>query len=129
MRYTRKPLTEPTGGKIRNYRSYLKNGSKYGKKVNYKVVQHHRFITKKHLAHKTDTNEKHKTHICLIALNKTALAGNEGHLSVMLKMVSFSNKTHLDTGLHFPLRIAQHDGAPPHEVSSVQQYIRDTFQQ
>ncbi|GBN84213.1 hypothetical protein AVEN_33599-1 [Araneus ventricosus] len=23
----------------------------------------------------------------------------------------------------------QHDGAPPHKVSSVQQYIRDTFQQ
>ena len=59
---------------------------------------------KKHLAHKNDTNEKHKTHICLIALNKTALARNEAHLSVMLKMVSFSNNTHLDTGLH----IVQH---------------------
>ncbi|GBM55113.1 hypothetical protein AVEN_208626-1 [Araneus ventricosus] len=76
MRYARKPLTAPPGGKIRSYHSYLKNGTKYGEKVNYKVVQHHRFITKKHLAHKNDTNEKHKTNIRSIALNKTALAGS-----------------------------------------------------
>ncbi|GBN14053.1 hypothetical protein AVEN_109132-1 [Araneus ventricosus] len=44
-------------------------------------------------------------------------------------MVSFSINTHLDTGLHFQLHIVQHDCAPPHKVSSVQQYIRDTFQQ
>ncbi|GBN87251.1 hypothetical protein AVEN_157327-1 [Araneus ventricosus] len=47
-------------------------------------------------------------HICLIALNKSALAGNEAHLSGMLKMVSFSNNTHLHMGLHFPLHIVQH---------------------
>ncbi|GBM55795.1 hypothetical protein AVEN_75024-1 [Araneus ventricosus] len=129
MRYARKPLIAPLCGKIRSWRSYLKNGTKYGKKINYKVVHHHRFITKKHLAYRNDTNEKHKTHICLFALNKTALAGNEAYLSVMLKMVSFSNNTRLDTGLHFPFHVVQHDGAPPHKVSSVQQYIRDAFQQ
>ncbi|GBM10845.1 hypothetical protein AVEN_42108-1 [Araneus ventricosus] len=46
--------------------------------------------------------------ICLIALNKTALAGNDAHLSDMLKMVSFSINTHLHMGLHFPLYIVQH---------------------
>ncbi|GBL94730.1 hypothetical protein AVEN_244718-1 [Araneus ventricosus] len=108
MRYARKPLTATPSRKIRNLRSYLKNGTKYGNKIDYKVVQNHLFITKKLLAHKNDTNEKHKTHMCLIELNKSALAGNEAHLSVMLKMVSFSNNTHLDTGLHFPLHILQH---------------------
>ena len=34
-------------------------------------------------------------HIWFFALNKTALAGNEVHLSVMLKKVSFSKNIHL----------------------------------
>ncbi|GBL94159.1 hypothetical protein AVEN_163490-1 [Araneus ventricosus] len=32
MRYARKPLTALPGGKIRSWRSYLKNGTTYGKK-------------------------------------------------------------------------------------------------
>ncbi|GBO30084.1 hypothetical protein AVEN_98236-1 [Araneus ventricosus] len=76
MRYAIKPITASTGG---NSELAFLSQKRYEirEKVNYNVVQHHRFITKKHLEHKNDTNEKHRTHICLIALNKTALAGNE----------------------------------------------------
>ena len=41
------------------------------------------------------------------SLNKNALAGNEAHLSVMIKMVSFSNNAHLDMGLQFSLHTVQ----------------------
>ena len=61
-----------------------------------------------HLEHKNDTNEKHKAQICFFALNKTALAGNEAHLPVMLKMVSFNINTHLDTGLYFSIHTVEH---------------------
>ncbi|GBO33578.1 hypothetical protein AVEN_25679-1 [Araneus ventricosus] len=83
---------------LQNSELVSKRRYEIGEMINYKELFNHiRFITKKHLAHKNDRNEKHKTYISLITLNKTALAGNEAHLSVMLKM-SFSNNTHLDTG-------------------------------
>ena len=82
---------------------------RYGKKVaNDKLIQHHRFTIRKHLGHKNDTNEKHKMHFCFFALNKTALARNVIHLSVMLKKVSFSKNTHLDMGVNFSMHIVQH---------------------
>ena len=67
MPYTMKPLTAPPGGKILSLCFYLKNGARYEKKVNDKIVQHHRFTTRKHLTHKNDTNEKHKTQIYFLA--------------------------------------------------------------
>ena len=41
-------------------------------------------------------------------LNKTALAGNEATTSVMLKIVSCSNNTHLDIELNFSMHTVQH---------------------
>ena len=63
MRYTMKLLTAPHGGKVLSQHIYLKNGAEYGKKVIDKLVQHHRFATRKYLVHKIDVNEKHKMHI------------------------------------------------------------------
>ena len=54
MRYPMKPLTAPLGGKILTQHFYLKNGARYGKKVNDKLIQYHRFTTRKCLAHKYD---------------------------------------------------------------------------
>lgn len=42
------------------------------------------------IADKKCINKTQKTHICLIKLNKLALAGNEAHLSVVFKMAPFS---------------------------------------
>ena len=50
----------------------------------------------------------HKTHICLIALNKIPLSGNDSHLPVMLRIVFFYHNSHLATGLHFSVYIVQH---------------------
>ena len=49
-----------------------------------------------------------KRTFCFFSLNETALAENEAHLSVTLKMVYFSNNTHLDTGLNFSMHTVQH---------------------
>ena len=43
-----------------------------------------------------------------ITMNKTALAGNEAHLSIIFKVVSSNNNTKLDMRLHFPLHIVKH---------------------
>ncbi|GBM18307.1 hypothetical protein AVEN_147428-1 [Araneus ventricosus] len=41
MHYAMRHLTTPPRGKIRNQLSYLKKRNDIGKKVNYKVVEHH----------------------------------------------------------------------------------------
>ena len=112
IRYTMKFLTAPPGSKILSERIYLKKVQTTEKNSMTKlfsiIVLLHLIIARKHLAHKNDTIEKYKTRIYFFALNKTALAGNEAHLSIMLKMLSFSNNTHLDTGLNFSMYTVQH---------------------
>ena len=39
--------------------------------------------------------------LLFISLNETAVTGNEAHLSVMIKIGSFSNNTHLNIWFHF----------------------------
>ncbi|GBM30163.1 hypothetical protein AVEN_160396-1 [Araneus ventricosus] len=74
MRYARKPLTAPPGCKFGVSVLISKTVRNTGKKLITKLFSIID-ILQKNLAHKTDTNEKHKTNICLIAFNKTALAG------------------------------------------------------
>lgn len=57
--------------------------------------------------HKNYTNEKHKTHISLLMFNKTALVGNEVHLTVFLKKGSSKILTHGHC-FHFVFNILQY---------------------
>ena len=48
MRYTIKPFTALPGNKILSEHFYLKNGARYEKKIDDKLVQHHRYTTRQY---------------------------------------------------------------------------------
>ncbi|GBL72987.1 hypothetical protein AVEN_50440-1 [Araneus ventricosus] len=66
MCYWMKPLTAPPGGK-----QY-----EIDEKVNSKVVEHHRFSTKRHLMVMNAKNRTLKMHICLFAASETVTSRN-----------------------------------------------------
>ena len=85
----------------------LKSCAKYKKKVNYKVVQHNWFFTKKHLAHKYNVIKKHKTNI-FYCVEQNCPCQKWGSLICYAQNGPFSNNSQLNTVLHFPLHIVEH---------------------
>ncbi|GBL70884.1 hypothetical protein AVEN_73728-1 [Araneus ventricosus] len=71
MRYWMKPLTAPSGGKRDGVRVIISR-----EKVNHKVVEHHRFSTKRHLMVMNAKNRKLKIHICLFVASETVTSRN-----------------------------------------------------
>lgn len=56
-------LTALPSGKRRSSHSYFENSTRYGKNVNYKVVNHHLFNTKRHLKNVNGKSRSFKTGI------------------------------------------------------------------
>ncbi|GBL86238.1 hypothetical protein AVEN_131971-1 [Araneus ventricosus] len=76
MSYTMRAVTASTGDKQWTWNSYPKNGAMYGRKGNYKVVEHHRFSTKIHLMGVNTKNRILRTHISLFAISETVTSQN-----------------------------------------------------
>ncbi|GBM40763.1 hypothetical protein AVEN_157905-1 [Araneus ventricosus] len=71
MHYTVRLVTAPLGGKQWSERPYQENDTRYGKKVNYKIVELLRFSTKRHLERNNAKNKTCKTSICFVAISNT----------------------------------------------------------